>query len=115
SQLLVVRDGLREHTWVHIREEPLLRPGNLGGRGRADPLSRLPVSAHELPRLRLLEPLSRCCQAAEGYRPEHLAHGCHNVRDLLVLELLRVRALLMEIGALALTPGSHHVCCRAGI
>jgi hypothetical protein len=35
--------------------------------------------------------------------------------DLLVFELLRVWSLFVEIGALALTPGRHHVCCRAGV
>jgi hypothetical protein len=49
-----------------------------------------------------LEPLLRRCQAAEHHWPERLAHGCHEVRDLLVFELPRVRPLRMEIVAVAL-------------
>ena len=89
---MIVCNRLRQHTLVHIQEKPLLCPGDLDCRGRVDSLSRLPVGPQE-PRRR---------QAAERHWPERLAHGCHDVRDLLVFELPRVRPLLMEIVALAL-------------
>src|SRR5262245_29127168 len=112
AELLIGRDGRGEDGPIDAREELGLRLGDLRGRRGDDPGARLAVGAHEAPRHIGAQPLARGGEAREGAWADRLADRRHDVTDAVVLELLRRRALLMDVVALALPEDLVHLAAR---
>src|SRR4029077_13774585 len=81
-------------------------------RRRDDPRARLAIGAHEAPGHVGAQPLARGGETREGAGADRLADRRHDVTDPVVLELLRRRALLMDVVALAPPEGRVHLAAR---
>src|ERR1700751_316485 len=81
--------------------------GGLRGHGRG-----LPEGALEAPGHVGTKPLAGGGEAGEGDRADRLADRRDHVADLVVLELLRGRALLVDVGPLALAERAIHLTSR---
>jgi hypothetical protein len=112
AELLVVGDGRGEHAAIDVREERGLRLRHVGSASGEEPGARFPVSAREALGRVGAEPFARGGQAREGAGADGLADGRHHVADLVVLELLRRRPLLVDVVALALAKRRVHLVAR---
>src|SRR4030095_4021312 len=112
AELLIGGDGRGQDGPVDAREELGLCLRDLRGRRGADPRARLAIGAHEPPGHVGAQPLARGAEPREGAGADRLADRRHDVADAVVLQLLRRRALLMDVVALALPEGLVHLAAR---
>ena len=83
------------------------------GRRRVDdPGTRLAIGSHEAPGHVRAQPLTGGGQARERTGPDRLAHRSHHVTDPIVLELLRGRALLVNVVSVAFAESLIHLPTR---
>src|SRR6185436_13412780 len=109
AELLVVGDGGGQHGAIDLRKERCFGLRHRLGRGADQPGPRLAIGAHEALGHVGAQPLAGGRQARERDRTDRFAHRGHHVTDPVVLELLRRRALLVDVVALALAEGAVHL------
>ena len=115
AERLVGGDGRLQHARVDVREERGFALRHLC-RGRGDqPGATLAVSAHEGLRHVAGQPLARRCEAGERTGADGVAERGDDVAVAVVLELLRRRALQVDVLALASLEGCDHLLRRAGV
>lgn len=98
---LVEGEGGGEDLPVDVGEEVGFGAGDLGGRRFDQPGAGLAVGAHEGGGHVGLEPVPRGGEAGEGDGADGRADGGDDVAGVIVLELLRGRALEVDVVAVA--------------